>query len=98
MKRLFEGQLEIARNIENNSEKLTFLTSVLRSLLQASVVVTFEITKALTPSDELGLSEHTARFCKPTDGIPLQILDTLIPEVRGYFSVSRCASIVNGWS
>ena len=86
MKRLFEEQLEIARNIENNSEKLMFLTSVLRSVLQSSVVVTFEITKALTPSDELGLSEHTARFCKPTDGIPLQILDTLIPEVRGYFS------------
>lgn len=86
MKKLFEGQLEIARSIENNSEKLTFLTSILRSLLQSSVVVTFEITKALTPSDDIGLSELTERFCKPTDGIPLQILNTLIPVVRGYFS------------
>jgi tetratricopeptide (TPR) repeat protein len=86
MKKLFEGQLEIARSIENESEKLTFLTSVLRSLLQSSVVVTFEITKALTPSDDVGLSELTERFCKPTDGIPLQILDTLTPIVRGHFS------------
>jgi tetratricopeptide (TPR) repeat protein/archaellum biogenesis ATPase FlaH len=86
MKKLFEGQLKLARSIENNSEKLTFLTSILRSLLQSAVVVTFEITKALTPSDDVGLSELTERFCKPTDGIPLQILDTLTPVVRGYFS------------
>lgn len=86
MKNLFKAQLEIARSIENNSERLTFLTSILRSLLQSSVVATFEITKALTPSDDLGLPELTERFCKPTDGIPLQILDTLTPAVRGYFS------------
>lgn len=86
MKKLFEEKLEIARGIENNSEKLVFLTSILRSLLQSSVIVTFEITKALTPSEDVGLPELTERFRKPTDGIPLQILDTLIPVVRGYFS------------
>ncbi|WP_417225973.1 tetratricopeptide repeat protein [Amphritea sp.] len=86
MKKLFKDQLEIARNIENKSERLTFLTSILRSLLQSSVVVTFEITKALTPSDDVALSEHTDRFCKPTDGIPLQILDALTAVIRGYFS------------
>lgn len=86
MRKLFDGQLNIARSIDNNSEKLTFLTSILRSLLQSSVVVTFEITKAFTPSDDLGLPELTDRFCKPTDGVPLQILDTLTPVVRSYFS------------
>jgi len=60
--KLFEEKLEIARNIDNNSEKLVFLTSILRSLLQSSVVVTFEITKALTPSDDVGLPELTERF------------------------------------
>jgi tetratricopeptide (TPR) repeat protein/archaellum biogenesis ATPase FlaH len=86
MKNLFEEKLEIARKIENSSEKLFFLTSILRSLLQSSVIVTFEIAKALTPSDDIDLFEHTERFCKPADGMPLQILDALTPIIRGYFS------------
>lgn len=93
MEKLFTAQLEVARSIDNDSEKLTFLTSILRSILQSSVVVTFELVKALTPSDEIGLPELTARFCKPTDGIPLQILDTLTPVVRSYFS----KNFLMGW-
>jgi len=86
MKKLFETKLKIAKDIENNSEKLVFLTSILRSLLQSAVIVTFEITKSLTPSEDVGLLELTERFRKPADGVPLQVLDTLIPFVRSYYS------------
>ena len=86
MKDIFTESLKVASKIENDNEKLTFLTSILRSLLQTSVVTTFEIVKEFTPSEEVGLSELTRRFCKPTDGLPVQVFDALIPVVRSYVS------------
>ena len=84
MKNIYQEHLDAARAMGNNSEKLTYLTSVLRSLLQLTVVCSFEVTKALSPSDEVDLVELTNRFCKPTDGLPLQILDSLTPFLRAY--------------
>lgn len=84
MKNIYLNQLHIASEMQNHSQKLVFLTSVLRSLLQTAVISSFEIAKNLTPSDEVDLSELTNRFCKPSDGLPLQILDTLTPKIRSY--------------
>ncbi|KAB0729858.1 hypothetical protein F7O93_36020, partial [Pseudomonas aeruginosa] len=79
MKSIYQNQLELASTIENNSEKLTFLTAVLRSVLQLAVISTFEIAKKLTPHDESDMAELAERFCKPADGMPLQIIDCLAP-------------------
>ncbi|MBA1225315.1 tetratricopeptide repeat protein [Stutzerimonas stutzeri] len=84
MKSIYQHQLELASAIENNSEKLTFLTAVLRSVLQLAVISTFEIAKKLTPHDESDMAELAERFCKPADGMPLQIIDNLAPFLRAY--------------
>lgn len=93
MKSIYQKHLDTAKKIQNHSEKLTYLTSVLRSLLQTAVISSFEITKNLTPSDEVDLSTLTDRFCKPSDGLPLQILDTLTPIIRCFVS----KGYLNGW-
>jgi tetratricopeptide (TPR) repeat protein len=93
MKEIYLTNLRAAETISNNYQKLTYLTSVLRSLLQTAVISTFEIANNLTPKDEVDLSELTNRFCKPSDGLPLQILDTLIPIIRGYVS----KNYLHGW-
>ncbi|WP_233979662.1 hypothetical protein [Pectobacterium versatile] len=79
--------------MNNNSERLLYLTSVLRSLLQTSVISSFEIANNLTPRDEVDLLELTDRFCKPSDGLPLQIIDTLVPIIRGY----AAKDFLHGW-
>jgi len=84
VKKFYERYISEVESIDGCSERLTYLTCVLRSLLQVSVVSTFEIASKKAPSDEMGLSELTNRFCKPTDGLPIQILDVLIPKIRGY--------------
>ncbi|EGR0442909.1 tetratricopeptide repeat protein [Vibrio cholerae] len=93
MKKIFLEQLSLAKTIENDNEKLVYLTAILRSLLQTSVVCLFDISKALTPSDEIDLSDLISKFCKPTDGMPVQIIDTLTPVLRTY--VDR--GILRGW-
>ena len=93
MKSIYQKHLDTAEKTQNYSEKLTYLTSVLRSLLQTAVISSFEITKNLTPSDEVDLSTLTDRFCKPSDGLPLQILDTLTPIIRCFVS----KGYLNGW-
>ncbi|MFT2097864.1 hypothetical protein ACMUMQ_05840 [Marinomonas sp. 2405UD66-6] len=93
MKDIYQNHLDTADKIQNHSEKLTYLTSVLRSLLQTAVISSFEITKNLTPSDEVDLPALTNRFCKPSDGIPLQILDTLAPIIRGFVA----KNYLHGW-
>jgi len=74
--------LTIASSIENNTEKLMYLTSLLRSLLQTTVIITFELTKKETSYDEVGLIEFINRFLKPVDGLPFEIFTHLIPLLR----------------
>ena len=84
MKNIYQDHLTKALKINNESERLTYLTSILRSLLQLAVITSFEITRDLAPSDEIDLIELTTRFRKPADGLPLQILDNLTPILRSY--------------
>ena len=93
MKNIFKGHISTASAIVNNSERLTYLTSVLRSLLQLTVVTSFELIRAQTPADEIDLKEFTNRFCKPSDGLPLEILDSVIPFLRCYVN----KQYMNGW-
>lgn len=93
MKKIYQQHLEHSEGLVNDSERLLFLTSVLRSLLQLAVISCFDVTKALTPHDESDLSELSQRFCKPVDGLPLQILDNLIPFLRGYVE----KGFLQGW-
>ncbi|NHE81499.1 hypothetical protein G9400_17610 [Klebsiella michiganensis] len=93
MEKKYIEYLHAAQTVQNDSERLSFLTSTLRSLLQTAVISSFEIAKNLTPSDEHDLIELTNRFCKPSDGLPLQILDTLTPVIRSYIA----NDYLHGW-
>lgn len=90
---IYKKILSEAITIDNKSERLTYLTSVLRSILHVGVIATFEITKRYTPDDESDMSELADRFRKPADGLPVQILDNLIPFVRSYYD----RQFLNGW-
>ncbi|WP_076416841.1 hypothetical protein [Shewanella sp. UCD-KL12] len=92
MKNIYKSHIQRASQL-NDAEKLSFLTSVLRSLLQTVVVTSFELIQAKTPSDEIDLVDFTNRFCKPSDGLPLQILDNTIPFLREYVA----PQLMLGW-
>ncbi|MEW6990471.1 hypothetical protein AADZ91_07245 [Colwelliaceae bacterium 6441] len=92
MKKIYESQIDKLSEL-NDSEKLSFLTSILRSLLQTVVVTSFELIQKKTPSDEIDLLDFTNRFCKPSDGLPVQILDNVIPFLREYVA----PQLMLGW-
>ncbi|MFL1526212.1 hypothetical protein [Pseudomonas sp. O230] len=93
MKKIFQQHLEQAELLTNASEKLTFLTSVLRSILQLSVVSCFEIVKTYTPHEESDLAELAQRFQRPADGMPVQVIDSLAPFIRAYVD----KGLLQGW-
>lgn len=93
MKNIYVEHLAYASTIKNESEKLTYLTSVLRSILQLTVVASFELIKAQTPSDEIDLEDFTNRLCKPSDGLQLQVLDNVVPFLRRYVD----KQFMHGW-
>jgi len=92
MKEIYKGHVETANKL-SEGEKLSFLTSVLRSLLQTVVVTSFELIRAKTPSDEIDLLEFSNRFRKPVDGLPVEILDNVVPFLREYVA----PQLVSGW-
>jgi len=93
MKKIYKNQIDIISSIKNKSEKLSYSSSVLRSILQVAVVTSLEIIKARTPCDEIDLDDFIKRFCRPADGLPLQILDTVIPFLRQYVD----SQFLQGW-
>ena len=82
LKSIYNSELEKVDQLENNSEKLTYLTSILRSLLQTVVVTTFEIVKEKTPYEETNFLDYLERFCRPPDGLPVEIIENLVPFLR----------------
>jgi len=79
--------------IENDFEKLTFLTSLIRSILQVAAISSLEIVNKFTVSDEIGIEDFLIRFETPSDGLPREILDVLVPLIRSDYDVEY----LNGW-
>lgn len=86
MHNIYLKQLEIARNHESEAEALSYLSSIMRSLLQGLALSALEIALEATPviDDDLNLNQFLDRFSQPSDGLPVEILDTLVPRIRGY--------------
>jgi len=82
MKNKYLEHLDFASSIDNSTEQLMYLTSLLRSLLQTATIITFELAKRETSYDEVGLVEFINRFLKPVDGLPLEIFTHLTPLIR----------------
>lgn len=90
---IYQDQLAHAGNLQNPSEKLTFLTSILRSLLQLCGTTSLEVVKELTPTDDPALDELIERFRTPSDGLPIQILDKTVSIIRSYVDTR----FLSGW-
>jgi hypothetical protein len=82
--KIYETQLHEASFNQSDSQKLSYLSSVMRSLLQSLALSAFEITLRMTPAkdDNTVIRGLLDRFGQPTDGLPLEALDIIIPIVR----------------
>lgn len=81
---IYTKQLEIARHHGSDAESLSYLSSILRSLLQTLAISALEVTIQATPvvDNDSNLKQFIDRFSQPSDGLPLEILDSLVPKVR----------------
>ncbi|MBB5471081.1 tetratricopeptide (TPR) repeat protein [Paraburkholderia sp. CI2] len=84
MHKIYSAQLHEAGLGESDSQKLSYLSSVMRSLLQTLALSAFEIALRMTPAKDDGgiIKGLLDRFAQPVDGLPLEALDALIPIVR----------------
>lgn len=79
--------------IENDFEKITFLTPLVRSILQVAAISSLEIADKFTISDEVGIDDFLSRFDSPSDGLPREILEVLVPLIRSDYDIEY----LNGW-
>ena len=85
MREIYLQELETALVLPSQAESLSYLSSILRSLLQSLAISALETTFQATPAvdDDIDLKQYLDRFGQPSDGLPVEILDALIPRVRG---------------
>ncbi|WP_273761763.1 hypothetical protein [Aeromonas hydrophila] len=84
MKDIINRELCIANALLSDEAKLSYLTSVFRSILQTVTLSTLELIKDESSIEELPFSYWISRLQKPTDGLPIEILDEAIPHLRRY--------------
>lgn len=84
LRNIYLRQLEIARAHQSDAEALSYLSSIMRSLMQSLALSALEIASQATPTidDDLDLKKFLDRFGQPSDGLPIEILDSLVPRVR----------------
>jgi len=95
LKELYAKQLGTALEHQSDAEALSHLSSIVRSLLQTLALSAMEIASRATPTldGELDLKPFLDRFSQPSDGLPIEVLDTLVPRIRSL--VFR--AYMNGW-
>lgn len=88
MKQIYLKEFEEAKTKSSDSERLSYLSSIMRSMLQSFALPAIEIVLSMTPSKESGFNCKGLldRFSQPSDGLPLEALDALIPVVRSHVS------------
>ena len=84
MLEIYTKQLELARTHGSDAEALSYLSSIVRSLLQTLALSALEVTLQATPiaDDDSSLKQFIDRFSQPSDGLPVEILDHLVPTIR----------------
>ncbi len=91
MKGIYLAELDVAKALASASDKLVYATSVLRSLMQTVSVTALSV--AMDVDDNPDLADLARRFQKPADGLPIEVLDRVIPILRA--QVSR--TFLSGW-
>ncbi|TBR39405.1 MULTISPECIES: tetratricopeptide repeat protein [Dyella] len=95
MKEIYAKQLTVARQHTSDAAMLSYMCSIMRSLLQNMAITALEIAIQSTPDldDGVDLKPYIDRFSQPSDGLPIEIIDVLVPVIRGL--VSR--NYLKGW-
>ncbi|WP_194868576.1 ATP-binding protein [Pseudoalteromonas sp. PPB1] len=75
------------------TEEVTFLNSVLRSILQVTTLTGLELCVTEVPENEFDLFRCIRRMEQPSDGTPVEILESIIPQLRAYVDRNICI----GW-
>lgn len=90
MKRIYFRQLD--GDLDGD---LYYLCSVLRSLLQVVSVVAMEVVRRRSPVSDIDvdLKRLVDRFGAPSDGLPVEIIGSLVPVIRSYVH-QNC---LDGW-
>jgi len=85
---LYQAELEVARALPSDVEVLTHLSSILRSLLQTAALGAIEIVHQAAPATDhdIELARFLDRFAQPSDGLPIEVLDHLVPTIRSLVS------------
>jgi hypothetical protein len=95
MRKIYSKEIIFAGRLESKAERFQYFTSILRSILQSATVCSFEIVIKMTPAgdEDPRVADLIQRFRQPSDGLPLEALDILIPIVRSYVS----KTFMTGW-
>lgn len=88
MKSIYEQEIAVAKALDSDAERLNYLGSVLRSMMQALAVVSLEAVRELTPysAHEANLTQLVLRFAQPSEGLYGEILEVTIPIVRSHIT------------
>ena len=86
MRSLFEAQQVALAGMASGSDRFSYLGSILRSLFQTVAVTALEIVRELTPDplENTELAALARRFDKPSDGLPVELLELVTPIIRGH--------------
>ncbi len=90
MKNIYKREIEVASAIDDKFSKLSYSTSILRSLLQLVTVSAIELSEQQTNTDDIGLDSYIIRLREPSDGLPITILDNIIPHLRSQIHPRIC--------
>ncbi len=82
MKNIYLAYLENAKKIANDKDRLDCHSAILRSLTQLVTVTTLEWVKRFAINDVQAFNSDIERFRKPADGMPVTLLDNLVPIVH----------------
>lgn len=95
MKNIYATEIEFANNLDGDSEKFQYFTSIIRSILQTATICSFEIVRGMAPytENDADVSSFLGRFGQPSDGLPVEALDVLVPIIRGHVS----KTYLTGW-
>lgn len=95
MKNIYTEEIEVAGDLPSKAERFQHFTSILRSMLQAATVCCFDIVIRMTPAgdDDPRVADLIQRFHQPSDGLPVEALDILVPIIRSYVS----KTFMTGW-
>lgn len=75
------------------TEEVNFLTSMLRSILQVTALTALELYVSEVPEDELDVFRFIRRMEQPSDGTPIEVIESLLPLLRTYVDRNLC----KGW-